>query len=154
MASETKKAPSEKVVINAEGQIAGRIAARAAKMLVGGSEVAIINSEMAIISGTLADKVSRMQSRRAQRNKRNPEEGPKYPRVPHLFLRRIVGGMVPGKSQRGRDAMHRLRCYIGVPKDIDASKAVAPFEKANKPAETLQKSTTVGAVCAAFGWKA
>ena len=140
-------------VIDAQNQIAGRLAARAAKMLLAGEEVAIVNSESAVISGALQTYVDKMQSRRSMRNKRDPAEGPKYPRVPHLYLRRIVRGMMPKKSQRGRDAMHKLRCYIGVPAEIDATTAEAPFEKAKKPLGTMRKSTTIGAVCASFGWK-
>lgn len=142
------------IVIDAKNQVAGRLAARVAKIMLAGEEVAVINSELAIISGPVSDTVGRMVSRRSQQNKRDPEEGPKYPRVPHLFLRRIIGGMMPKKKQRGRDAMHRLRCYIGVPKEIDASKALPVFEGAAKPAGSLRKSSTVGKVCGLMGWKA
>lgn len=142
------------IVINAKEQVAGRIAARAAKLLLAGEEVAIVNSEQAVVSGMLQTAVDTMTSRRSQRNKRDPNEGPKYPSLPHLYLRRIVKGMLPKKSQRGRDALHKLRCYTGVPEGVDVESAVKPYEKANKPLGALRKSTTIGAVCGAFGWKA
>lgn len=142
------------IVINAKDQVAGRIAARVAKLLLNGEDVAVVNSEQAIVSGLLRTSVETMNSRRGQKNKRDPEEGPKYPSLPHLFLRRIVRGMLPKKSQRGRDALHKLRCYTGVPESVDVATAIKPFDKANKPLGVLRKNTTIGAVCGEFGWKA
>lgn len=142
------------IVVDASGQVAGRICARVAKMLLAGEEVAIVNSEQAVLSGRQQWLVEDMVSRRSQINKRDPNEGPKYPRVPHLYLRRMVRGMMPKKSQRGRDAMKLLRCHIGVPEGIEVGKAIAKFEKANKPSGTMRKATTIGKICAAFGWKA
>ena len=142
------------IVVNAQNQVAGRIAARVAKLLLSGEEVAIVNSEQAVVSGKLQYAVDQMTSRRSQQNKRDPNEGPKYPRLPHLYMKRIVRGMLPKKSARGRDALKKLRCYVGVPEGMDIAAAAKPFEKANKPAGAMQKSTTIGAVCEAFGWKA
>ncbi len=142
------------IVVNAKDQVAGRISARVAKLLLAGEEVAIVNSEQAVISGKLQTAVDTMTSRRSQKNKRDPNEGPKYPRLPHLYMRRIVRGMLPKKSQRGRDALKKLRCYVGVPEGIETAGALKPFDKAAKPYGAMQKSTTIGAVCASFGWKA
>jgi large subunit ribosomal protein L13 len=35
-----------------------------------------------------------------------------------MILKRTVRGMLPYKLQRGRDAMSRLRVYVGVPREL------------------------------------
>ncbi len=35
-----------------------------------------------------------------------------------MILKRTVRGMLPYKIKRGRDALSRLRIYIGIPRDL------------------------------------
>jgi large subunit ribosomal protein L13 len=42
-----------------------------------------------------------------------------------MILKRTVRGMLPYKMKRGRDAMSRLRIYIGVPREFKGM----PFEQ-------------------------
>ena len=102
-----------------------------------------------LVSGSLAYEVARLNSLKGQKSKQNPEHSPKYPRVPHMLFKRIVRGMLPKRNSRGRDALHRLRAYSGTSVTVDMSKAVRYADIAKKP----HKSTTLGAVCAAFSWK-
>ena len=138
------------MVFNAKGQIAGRLAARIAKALLAGEEVAVIEVQDALLSGSLATHKDKMDRRRLQQDKRDPEKSPKFPRMPHLLFKRMVRGMLPKKSQRGRDALHRLRAYVGTPADIDAKSAIS-YKELGKSA-TLAKKTTLGELCKAFGY--
>ncbi|MCX8194650.1 MAG: 50S ribosomal protein L13 [Candidatus Micrarchaeota archaeon] len=101
------------VVIDANGAVVGRLGARVAKLLLSGQEVQIINADKAIMVGSLSAARDKYFSRRQQKNKRQPENSPRWPRVPHLLLRRIIRGMLPWKSQRGREAYRRLKVFSG-----------------------------------------
>jgi len=135
-------------VINAKGLIMGRLASSITKDLLAGESIVVVNVSDAVISGTLAQEVRRLNSLKHQKSKRNPENSPKYPRVPHLMFKRIVRGMLPKKNSRGRDALHRLRAYPGIPAGVDASQAVTMESISKKPV----RATTLGAVCKAFSY--
>ncbi len=101
------------VVIDAQGAVVGRLGARVAKLLLAGQKVEIINADKAVMIGTLSSAREKYLSRRHQKNKRTPEDSPVWPRVPHLLLRRIIRGMLPWSSRRGRDAHHLLKVSSG-----------------------------------------
>lgn len=137
-------------IFNAKGLIAGRLATQVARALLEGEEVAVIEVQDALLTGSLRAQVDRMHRRRGQKMKTDPEKSPKFPRVPHLMFKRMVRGMLPKRNSRGRDALHRLRAYTGTPAGVDASAAVA------LPPAILAaggKRTTLGELCRAFGAK-
>lgn len=142
-------AKDETIVFNARGQIAGRLGAHVAKALLSGKNVAVIEVQDAVISGGLAHQVDRLQGKRNMKAKYDPSKSPKFPRVPHLMFKRLVRGMLPKKTQIGRDALHRLRVYSGIPAGVDAASA----QKLDVSKNALLKSTTIGRLCAAFGYK-
>ena len=105
------------VVINAEGLVAGRLASVVAKRLLRGERVVVVNAEKAVIVGRPRSTLEWYLKRVGEwRTYYNPEKrGPKIPRRPDRVLKRMVKGMLPRKKPRGRDALRRLRVYIGVP---------------------------------------
>lgn len=103
------------VVIDAKGAVVGRLGARVAKLLLAHQPVEIVNADQAVMLGSLSAAKEKFASRRSQKNKRNPEESPHWPRSPHLLLRRMIRGMLPHKSRRGRDAYHLLKVSQGMP---------------------------------------
>ena len=135
-------------IIDAKGLICGRLASKIAKELLAGETIHVVNVSEAIVSGTLAYETKRLNSLKHQKSKQDPERSPKYPRVPRMMFKRIVRGMLPKKSSRGREALHRLRAYEGVPVTLDMSKVERYAEFAKKPA----KATTLGRVCESFSW--
>ena len=40
-------------------------------------------------------------------------KGPKYSKVEHLLVKRMIRGMLPRQKTKGREAYHRLKCYKG-----------------------------------------
>jgi len=110
------------VTIDANGAVVGRLSARVAKLLLASQQVEIINADKAVMAGSLSAAKEHYLSRRGQKNKRTPEDSPVWPRVPHLLLRRIIRGMLPHKSRRGRDAYHRLKVVVGAPAGAKAQK--------------------------------
>jgi large subunit ribosomal protein L13 len=107
-------------VIDANGLILGRLASTVAKRLLSGDEeIHIVNAEKAVISGSRA---STLRDYRETRERGATEFGPYFPKRPDRILKRTIRGMLPYKRARGRDAMSRLRVYVGVPyefKDAD-----------------------------------
>lgn len=138
------------IVINASGSVAGRTAAHVAKLLLAGETVAVVETQDLVLSGTLAAQQDRMNRRRLQQDKRDPEKSPKFPRVPHLMFKRMVRGMLPKKTQRGRDALKLLRAYTGTPEELVGKAAPAPATLKKE----IVKKTTLGKLCQAFGYTA
>src|SRR5512137_2729907 len=103
------------IVVDATGLVLGRLASVTAKSLLAGEEVKIVNAEKAIITGSKDYIFSDYGQARARGHK---ERGPYFPRRPEMILKRTVRGMLPYKMQRGRDAMSRLRVYVGVPREL------------------------------------
>jgi len=110
------------VTIDAKDAVVGRLGARVAKLLLSKQPVEIINADKAIFVGSLSAATEKHASRRGQQNKRNPEESPYWPRVPGMLLRRMIRGMLPWKSQRGRDAYKLLKVKCSVPEGTKAQK--------------------------------
>ncbi len=104
--------PEEWTVIDATDAILGRLASVVAKRLLKGEKIAVINTEKAIISGKRT-KIIEEWVQKIQRG--DPKKGPFYPRRPDLIFRRVVRGMLPWKTKRGREAFKRLRAYVGTP---------------------------------------
>ena len=144
-------------IIDAQGAVVGRLGARVAKLLLSGQQVEIINAESAVMLGSLPATKKSYLSRRSQQNKRDPDESPKWPRSPHLFLRRIIRGMLPFRSQRGRDAYHRLRVSIGAGAN---GKAAGQGKKQEKPQKIIEASSeekhrkfTLEELCVELGYR-
>lgn len=109
----------DEIVVDATNHVAGRLAAVVAKWALEGRRVIIVNSEKAIITGNFNMILNWYKKKLTEwRTHYNPEKvGPKIPRRPDRILKRIIRGMLPRKQWRGRMALRRIRCYMGVPPD-------------------------------------
>jgi len=137
-------------VIDGTNMILGRVASNVAKMLLEGEEVAIVNAGKMVISGDLPYLVEKYNARRRMKDKSTPEHSPKWPRRPDIFARRIVRGMLPWDSSRGRQAFRRLRTYQDVPKELEAADRVAlPGASAEK---LNTKFHSVELLCSRLGY--
>lgn len=106
-------------VIDANGLILGRLASIVAKQLLSGDEkIYIVNAEKAIISGSRA---TTLKDYRETRERGATEFGPYFPKRPDRILKRTIRGMLPYKRARGRDAMSRLKVYVGVPSELKSA---------------------------------
>jgi large subunit ribosomal protein L13 len=103
------------MIVDATGLVMGRLASVAATHLLAGEEIKIVNAEKAIITGR---RDSIYEEYFAARDRGHKERGPYFPRRPEMILKRTVRGMLPYKLKRGRDALSRLRVYVGVPSDL------------------------------------
>lgn len=113
--------------IDAKNLIAGRLASFAAKQALLGEEVNIVNSEEAIVSGKMKKVLAAWKERKDIGSTR---KGPFLPRMPDRLLKRIIRGMLPYSKARGKEAHKRIRCYLGIPKELEG-KAFITIEGAN-----------------------
>ncbi len=124
----------------------GRLASHAAKGLLLGEKIVIINAEKCIISGSKVSIFEKYSHRTGRSSVINPLRfGPKYPRRPDSILRRAVRGMLPIRSTTGRRAFKNLRVFIGVPAELK-EKEIKPvsIEKANLKKLNVPKYVTLG----------
>jgi len=106
-------------VIDADGLVVGRLSTHVAKRLLKGEEITVVNADKAIITGERYAILDEFMARRARGSER---KGPYYPKMPDRILRRAIRGMLPRKHSRGRNALHRLEVYIGIPANLAEAK--------------------------------
>jgi len=139
----------EREVIDGGGLILGRLASTVAKRLLTEqeTEIVIVNAERVVISGN-KEKLFKEYKKRRDRGSR--EKGPFYPKVPDLIVKRTIRGMLPYKHAKGREALSRLKVYLGIPEEyrtVECNKVEAAG------AERLSRVyVTVGEVSEKLGW--
>ena len=136
-----------KMLIDAKGLIIGRLGTFVAKKALLGERVDIINCEKAVISGRKEQIMARYKQRQ---DMGAPKKGPFLPRMPHLFVKRIIRGMFPMEKARGREALKRVRCHIGVPEQFKG-KAAETVQGANADKLPILKKVSVAEVCKFLG---
>ena len=136
-------------VINGDGLIVGRLASIVARRALANEEIAIVNVENTIITGSRARVLGNYYHKRVRGSS---DWGPYFPRRPDHILKRTIRGMLPYKRPRGVDALRRIRCYVGVPVQFAGKEMEVPEEvhmnRLNNP-----QFVTLGAVCTALGAK-
>ncbi len=141
---------SNKVVIDAEGAILGRLSTNIAKRLLTGETVDVVNVEKIVISGNPESIISSYKEKLGIRIKYKPLRGPLHSRRPDRFVRRRIRGMLPFKQPRGKDAYHRLKCWISIPEEFQKATLIKVAE-ADSEKLTIKK-LTVAKLCKELGW--
>jgi len=100
-----------KIIIDAENAVVGRMGSYAAKELLKGNEVVIVNSEKAIVSGNRDDIVEKL--RKTRKKGGYSMKGPLISKLPDKLLKRKIRGMLPWKTARGKAVYRNLKCYVG-----------------------------------------
>ena len=137
-------------VIDAKGLILGRLASTVAKQLLSGDEkIYIVNAEKAVVSGS---KTTTLKEYRETRDRGSREFGPYFPKRPDRIMKRTIRGMLPYKRARGRDAMSRVKVYVGVPAELAGAEMIT-LEKANMNRLSSNKYVELGDVSLKLGGK-
>ncbi|MEB2836343.1 MAG: 50S ribosomal protein L13 [Desulfurococcales archaeon] len=142
----------EVIVVDGRGQILGRLASIVAKKLLEGKRVVVVNVQDVVVSG---DPVMVVQSYKRTilgvRSHYSHRLRPKRPRSPIRLFKATVRGMLPKHNRRGREALKRLRAYIGVPKEYEGAEKVR-FKEAD--ASRLSRGyVTLGRIARELGWR-
>lgn len=141
---------SSTVYVDATGHIAGRLCSKVAAQILSGKRIVVLNADKALLSGRTESVVEQWKERLELGSKVNPMYGPLHPRRPDTILRRMVRGMVPKTKTSGKEALGRLRVYIGVP----AKYSGVPLTKFDDAVATrpLPVYTTLAEVAKRIGW--
>lgn len=107
------------MIIDATDLLLGRMSSFVAKKALLGEKVVVVNCEKAVISGSKANIIANYKNKRDRRTIR---KGPFYPRMPDRLVKRTIRGMLPHRQYKGRTALKRIMCYIGVPEEFKKEK--------------------------------
>ncbi len=136
-------------VIDGDGLLVGRLSSVVAKRALNGEEIAVINAEKAVISGSRARVLANYKHKRERGSR---EGGPFFPRRPDHILKRTIRGMIPYKRQRGIEAMKRIRIYVGIPYQLEGM-AAEKLEGAHKTRLNTPACVSLGTVSSFLGAK-
>ena len=142
----------------------GRLASTVAKFILNGNKVVVVRCEAINMSGNFyRNKLKYLKFLRLRCNVK-PLRGPFHFRAPGKIFWRTVRGMVPHKTERGKDAMKRLQTFEGVPPPYDKKKRMVipsalkvlrlkPGRKVRKCFYFMQDRNRLSAICRIVMWK-
>lgn len=126
-------------IIDGKDAIMGRLASYAAKEALNGENIVILNSEQVIITGSRERIKKDFDERRTRIG--SGQQGPKISRSSDKIVKRAIRGMLPDhRKGRGKIALGRIRCYVGVPKEFQGLKKISGGK------EVKSKFITVGEI--------
>ncbi|GLV38781.1 Ribosomal protein L13A [Carabus blaptoides fortunei] len=142
------------ILIDGRGHLLGRLAAILAKTLLQGNRVIVVRCEQLNISGNFFRNKLKFMSFLRKRCNVNPARGPFHFRAPSKILWKTVRGMVPHKTERGKQALRRLKTYEGCPPPYDRRKrVVVPGAMRIMCLKPGRKYCHVGRLSHEVGWK-
>lgn len=106
------------IIIDATGGVMGRMGSFAAKKLLLGDKIVIVNCNDAIVTGPRKAVLETYRMKRTYGG--TSQKGPYYSRTPDRMMRRSVRGMLPWPKARGREAFKRIICFVDVPAEYAA----------------------------------
>lgn len=105
-----------------------------AKRLLSGEEITIVNAEKVRISGNRSQIIAHYKQRWARGKNFS---GPKYPRAADMIFKRTVRGMLEYRKTTGKEALKRLRVYVGVPRELKDIQTEVPAIAKKAPARSI-----------------
>jgi large subunit ribosomal protein L13 len=107
----------------------GRLASYAAKEALKGEEIAVVNCNKVIITGSRKHVEKDFQIRRNRFG--SSQKGPKISKTNEKIVKRTIRGMLPNfREGRGSETFKRIKCYNELPKEFE-SKQIIKFESRN-----------------------
>ena len=112
------------VVIDCKNHLMGRLASIVAKEMLSGQKIVCVRCEHINISGSFYRNKLKFLDKLRKRTNTNPAHGPYHHRAPARIFHRVIRGMIPHKTHRGKCAMERVKCFEGVPEEYATKKRV------------------------------
>ncbi|XP_045470388.1 60S ribosomal protein L13a [Harmonia axyridis] len=142
------------LIVDGKGHLLGRLAAIVAKQLLDGDKIVVVRCEQLNISGKFERTKLKYLSFLRKRCNVNPARGPFHFRAPSRIFWKTVRGMVPHKTERGKQALRRLKAYEGIPPPYDRRKrVVVPGALRVMCLKPGRKFCHVGRLSNEVGWK-
>ena len=111
------------IVIDGKGIVLGRLASFTAKQTLKGEEVSIINCDQIIITGNKKTTEREFKEKRSRFG--HSQKGPKHHANSEKIVKRAIRGMLPDhRVGRGKEAFKRIKCYVGIPKELGEIKPI------------------------------
>jgi large subunit ribosomal protein L13 len=126
-----------KLVIDASDMVLGRIASYVAKQALLGKEVSVVNCENAVVLGRKRSIID--EYKEARQRGGSSLNGPNFPKHSDRLMKRTIRGMLHYNHGRGKEAFKRIRCYIGVPKELESLKQKIPGKQLMTKSMTLKE---------------
>jgi large subunit ribosomal protein L13 len=146
-----ESAQAEELFIDGDKLVLGRLASYVAKRILEGSRVTVVNAEKIVVKASWSAIQKEWQHRFELRSIINPfRYSPKRYVRPDNYFRKVVRGMLPARKTKGKNALKRLRVYIGVPSEL-SSKTFRKIEFADVKA--VKGYQTLSTISSRFGWK-
>jgi len=118
------------MIIDGKNAVLGRLASYAAKEVLKGEKVIILNCNEVLITGNRKNIKKTFLEKRKKVG--TIQKGPKYSRLSEKIIKRTIRGMLPDHREgRGREAYKRIVCYSGIPEEYKDSKKIS-LEAENK----------------------
>jgi large subunit ribosomal protein L13 len=136
-------------VIDGENLLLGRMCSLVAQRILAGEEIAIINAEKVIVSGSRAKVLEEYYIKRVRGS---VEGGPFYPRRPDQIVKRTIRGMIPYKTRNGAATFRRVKTYIGIPYEFKCAEAEV-LEAAHRDRLSSARYITIEAISTNLGAK-
>jgi large subunit ribosomal protein L13 len=137
------------MIIDGKDAILGRLSSHAAKQVLLGNSVDVINCEECVISGK---KAATMKQYVTKLHRRAPAKGPYFYRRPDMLVKRTIRGMLPFKRSRGRIAFKSIKCHIGTPENLKDKKSET-IKNINLNQLKSADYVKIKLVCKLMGWK-
>jgi len=145
---------SKSIKIDGSGHMLGRLATTVAKAVLQGNKVVVLRAELINLSGNFYRNKLKYLAFLRKRCNVNPARGPFHYRAPSEIFKRAVRGMIPHKTQRGKDALKRLKVMEGIPPPYDKKKrVVVPQAMRIMSLKPGRKYCYLGRLSKEVGWK-
>jgi len=142
------------VIVDCYGHLLGRLASIIAKELLNGQRVVLVRCEELNISGSLFRNKEKFARFVRKVTSTNPTRGPWHYRSPSKILWRVIRGMIPHKTERGKAALDRLKTFEGIPHPFNRLKRqVIPAAFKNLRLRPGRKFCRLGDLASESGWK-
>ena len=135
------------VVVDARDCILGRVSSKVAQRVLDGETVAVVNAERAVITG---NEESTMETYHT-RAELGSDSGPYYPKRPDRIFKRAIRGMLPYKTEDGREALSNVRVYVGNPYERDEDVESVVLDDTSLDRLSNIKFTTLGSISESLG---
>ena len=134
-------------VIDADGLLLGHGSIVAQRALAG-EEIAIVNAEKAIVSGSKAHVLANYTMKRERGSRRRPF----FPRRPDQIVKRTIRGCCSYRRERGAAALGRVRVYVGIPAEFSGMD-METLEAAHINRLSSPRYVTIGTISTKLGAK-
>lgn len=135
------------VVVDARDCILGRVSSKVAQRVLDGETVAVVNAEYAVITG---NEEATMDTYHTRANL-GSDSGPYYPKRPDRIFKRAIRGMLPYKTEDGREALSNVRVYVGNPYERDEDLESVVLDGTSLDRLSNIKFTTLGDISESLG---